>query len=62
MPIGGQLQQGGSAARLALAQEGAVEVALVGLLDLGMGDQVVEEVGPAAVERELLEPPSVPGW
>jgi hypothetical protein len=32
---------------LALAQEGAIEVALVRLLDLGVGDQVVEEVGAA---------------
>jgi hypothetical protein len=35
------------AARLALAQEGAVQVALICLLDLGVGDQVVEEVGAA---------------
>jgi hypothetical protein len=31
---------------VALAQEGAIQIALVRLLDLGMGDQVVEEIGP----------------
>jgi hypothetical protein len=35
------------ARRLALAQEGAVQVAVIGLLDLGVGDQVVEKVGAA---------------
>ena len=35
------------AARLALAQEGAVQVAVVGRRDLGVRDQVVEEVGAA---------------
>jgi hypothetical protein len=35
------------AARLALTQEGAIRVALVRLLHLGVRDQVVEEVGAA---------------
>jgi hypothetical protein len=35
------------APRLSLAQEGAVQVALVSLFDLGVGDQVVKEVRTA---------------
>jgi hypothetical protein len=35
------------AARLALAQESAVQIAVISLRDLGVGDQVVEKVGAA---------------
>ena len=35
------------AARLSLAQEGTVQVAVISLLDLGVGDQVIEAVGAA---------------
>jgi hypothetical protein len=41
----------GLAARPAFAQGGAVQIAFVRLLDLGMGDQVVEEVGAAPQAR-----------
>ena len=34
-------------ARLALAEEGAVQVAVISLRDLGMGDQVIEEIRAA---------------